>query len=223
MATQIPYNTARPAIFPTTPAIPTGGAGFNQRFDQVVRLALFISGNPFASQNALTLKANWDTRLAATDATRIILSPPFANFKLAESKAIQIAPDSNATYNGIPLYFGEGTTMASGTFMDVEANIIDAFFNVVSQFTMNNNGITAGTAVARWCNKDGHLFSTPTWDGFPCIAFAPRSRGGEGLNTPDKTNFEFYLPPNWDGGSTLPVPTPYVAGAGVVDVRAYNW
>jgi len=217
----IPYNVAVATQFPATPAIPDRRYNV-QRFNQIVRLAVQISGTPFASQSALMLKANWDDLIAATDETRIILSPPFSNSKITSSKEIQTTPDSNATYRGLPVYFGEGTAMFSAEFQDVDGAVLDAFFDVVAPFTMGSNGAVSNTAVVYLVNNDGMIFSTPAWGGLPCIAFAGRSRGSEGLNSSDKTPFAFYLPPNWDGGTTLPTPT-VPTGVGAVDLRTYQW
>lgn len=214
------YNAPVASVFPVSPAIPT--RSFNtQRFNQIVRIAFQVFGTPFSTQANLKLKSNWDTLIAATDATRIVLSPPFSNSKITPSKALQTNPDSNATYRGEPVYFGEGTSMFSADFLDVDAAVIDAFFNVVSGISFGGNGATSGSLVGYWCNNDGHLFSNPTWGGLPAINLAARTRGGNGLNSSDITGFDFYLPPNWDGGTNLPTPTPF--GAGVVDLRTYAW
>lgn len=223
MAAPIQYNNPIATVFPVTPAIPT--RRFNvQRFNQIVRFGIQLSGTNFASQSALATKANWDTLLAATNATRMILSPPFSNSKISPSKPLMVSPDTNASFRGEPVYFGEGTAEFTADFNDVDAAVIDVFFSTVSSFTMNANGAIANTAVVYLCNNDGHIFSTPTWGGLPCLALAPRSRGTNGLNSSDITGFSFYLPPNWDGGDTLPTPTPYnPLTAGTVDLRTYNW
>lgn len=222
MAAPIPYNVGLGTVLPASPAIPAARYR-TQRFNQIVRLAVQLSGQNFSSQASMYLKATWDTKIAASDNTRIILSPPFAGWKLTHSKPLQTSPDSNATYAGQPVYFGEGTAMASGEFLDVDAAVIDAFFDVVSAFSMSTQGVIANSLVAYWCNNDGHIFSTPTWGGLPMLNFAPRSRATEGFNSSDKTGFEFYLPPNWDGGLTLPTPTPFTGTSGNVDLRTYAW
>lgn len=223
MAQRIPYNVPVSTQFATSPAIPTRRYN-SQRFNQIVRFAAQVSGTNFVSQAALGLKANWDTLIAATDATRIILSPPFSNSKITPSKALMTSPDSNSTYRGEPIYFGEGTSEFTGDFNDVDGAVIDAFFTIISPLSMNVLGATANTLVTYWCNNDGDIFSTPTWGGQPTLAIAPRSRSTDGLNSSDKTGFSFYLAPNWDGGITLPTPTPYnPLTAGAVDLRSYNW
>ncbi len=222
MAQVIQYNTPFLSAFPATPAVTT--KTMDQRFNQIVRLAVQVSGTPFATAIALSTKANWTTLLAASDATKIILSPLFSNSKITSSKPLETGADTNATYNGIPIYFGEGTAMFSGEFQDLDAPAINSFFSVVSGFSLSN-GVGSYPLVAYWCNNDGMLFSTPTFGGLPCINLTARTRGSEGLNSSDKIPFHFYLPPNWDGVTTAPtpsVPTNLVTGAGLaVDLRTY--
>ena len=222
MSRPVPYNVPSGSVFPSSPAIPA--KRFNtQRFNQVVRLAVQLAGTPFVSASDIKLKASWDTLIAATDATKIILSPPFSGSKITPSKALETGADTNATYEGLPIYFGEGTAMFSAEFNDVDAAVIDAFFAVVSSFSMGN-GIGSNSLTAYWINNDGHIFSTPLFAGLPCINLAPRTRGTDGLNSSDKIPFSFYLPPNWDGNTTLPTPNvPAIGTAGQVDVRAYAW
>jgi hypothetical protein len=223
MAQRIPYNVPVTTQFPATPAIPT--RRFNsQRFNQLVRAGFQVYGTPFSSQANFALASVWTGLIAATDATKMLISPPFSNSKLMPSKPIMTNPDSNNSYRGEPVYFGEGTAEFTAAFNDVDAAVIDAFFTVVSPLSMNNLGSLANSLVWYPCNNDGDLFSTPTWGGLPALAVAPRSRGSEGLNTSDITGFSLYLPPNWDGGSTLPTPTPFnPLTAGVFDMRSLSW
>jgi hypothetical protein len=214
------YNDPILTQFPASPAIPTRTVR-TQRFDQVMRMGLQLYGTPFASQAALMLKANWDSLIAATDATRMIISPPFSNFKLTPSKPIMTNPDSNATISGVPIHFSEGTAEMSGEFLDTEQAVINAFFAVVAPFSESTNGVNVNSLVSYWCNKDGMLFSNPTWGGFQLLSFQKRTRGGNGLNSSDIVGFTGYLVPNWDT-VTPPIPT-VPAGAGAVDLRAYNW
>lgn len=220
MPQNVPYNIAMQTEFPTSPAIPPRAMNI-QRFNQIVRLAFQVSGTNFADAAEIAAKANWDTLIAATDDTRIILSPPFSNSKITQSKLIETSADTNETYLGLPIYFGEGTTMFSCTFNDVDAAVLDALVQVVSPMSQSN-GIGPATLVAYMCNKDGHIFHTPSFGGFPCINFSVRTRGSDGLNTSDKNDACFYMPPGWDGGATMPVPT-VPTGVGAVDLRAYPW
>jgi hypothetical protein len=216
----IKYNQGVGTQFATSPAIPA--KRFNtQRFNQIVRIAVQLAGTNFTDAASMMLKSNWDALIAATDETRIILSPPFSGSKVSPSKIIETSADSNDSYRGLPIYFGEGTTMFEGLFNDVDAAVLDAFFNTVAEFSMGN-GIGTNALVAYLVNNDGHIFSTPTFGGLPCINLSGRSRGSDGLNTSDKTAFNFYMPPNWDSGDTLPTPTVPV-GVGSVDLRAYAW
>lgn len=208
MGRQVPYNYPPVANFAavTTPALTT--RTMNQRFDQIVRIGVQLGGTPFASQANLATKSYWTALLAASDATQIILSPLFSGSKITPSKPLQTGPDTNNTYLGEPVYFGEGTAEFSADFTDCDASAIDTFFAIVSQFSMSGTGLNPATKlVAYLCNKDGMIFSTPAWGGLPCINLSPRTRMSDGLNSSDKTGFSFFLPPNWDGGLTLPTPT----------------
>ncbi len=221
---EIPYNIPTGTQFASSPAIPA--KRFNvQRFNQIVRLAVQVYGTPFASQAALYLKSNWTTLLAATDNTRMILSPPFSMSKISPSKPLQTGPDTNATYNGLPVYFGEGVAEFSATFLDVDQAVIDAFFTVTAPFSMSNYGVTTNSLVAYFCNNDGHIFSNDVWGGIPILNLTPRSRETDGLNSSDKTGFGFYFLPNWDTlPGSIPTPTPFLPGVSAnIDLRAIAW
>jgi len=216
-------NQPKQTVFATTPTIPA--SLYNaQRFDQIVRIGFQVAGHNFvlgtSAATGIRSAAGWTTKLAATDNTRIVLSPPFSNSKISMSKALQTNPDSNATYRGVPIYFDEGYSEFSCEFLDMDAAVIDAFAQVVSPMSFGTYDVVANSIVGYWCNNNGDIFGTPTFGGLPVQNLSFRTRGGNGLNSSDVVGMTFWLPPNWDGGATLPTPFPYVAtDALAVDLR----
>lgn len=194
MPKEYPYNQALPAAL-TAPTAPV----FEVRLNQIARIFFQIAGTPFATAAAIKLKATWDGLIAASDATKIVYTPLCSNTKITTSKALASGADTNATFKGLPEYFGEGVAQLSGEFRGKDAASMSSLSDL-TQFSLMN---TAGksTLVMYLVNNDGHIFAiqnTTTVQGITAYNFRLGTRGTEGLNSNDVIPFTIDLEPYWD-------------------------
>lgn len=200
MPSAIPYNQALPAALPSATA-----PGFEFRINQIVRLFLQISGTPFANAAAMKLKSNWDTLIAASDATKVVYTPLMSNTKITMSKKLETSADSNTTYRGLPEYFGEGVSKISGSFRGKDTASMSSIAALTQFSLMNSAG--RSTLVAYICNNDGQFVSNSDFTGILLYNFSLRTRSTEGLNSNDIIDWDADLEPNWDGNIIPTIPS----------------
>jgi hypothetical protein len=202
MPKAIPYNQALPSVL--TSAV---SPGFQVRINQMVRLFIQLTqASPsFANEAAVKVKANWDTLIAAVDATKIQYTALFSASKVNASKALEVSGDTNATYRGIPEYFGEGFTRVEATFRGKDGASMNSMANYTQFSLQNSAGLTK--LQAYWCNNDGHFLLNSDFSGIPMYNFALRTRSSDGLNSNDIIGFTFDLEPNWDANLIPVVPS----------------
>lgn len=194
MPKKVPYNQALPLVLPT-PTTPV----FEVRLNQIVRIFFQLIGTPFATAAAIKLKANWDTLIAATDATKVVFTPLCSNTKISTSKELATSADTNLTFDGIPEYFGEGASRLSGEFRGKDAVSMSSLSDLTQFSLMNTAGQTS--LVMYLVNNDGHIFASQdavTVSGIPAYNFRLGTRGSEGLNSNDVIPFTVDLKPYWD-------------------------
>src|SRR5882757_1031142 len=105
-----------PCPLPTTLAsIPVSACPF--RFDQISRVAIRRRSNAaFASTTTFNLLATWTPLLAATDDTKIVMSPIFTNPVIPASAGQFVGGNDNTTFNGLREYYGEQYLEFTGEF-----------------------------------------------------------------------------------------------------------
>lgn len=154
------------------------------------KVAVQRLGTPFVD---ITDEGEWDTKIGATDDTKIQFSPPFGSFVLPGSNAIKFGGNTNETPNGEPLVTGEETVNSTGIFLNTPQEVIASFKDVVScELNLGiyfiddlNNIIYAGPGLT------GSPFRV-----LPTTFFVGTYESG-GITDPDKNNFEFTFPRCW--------------------------
>lgn len=197
MPKSIPYNIAIPSVLPSITA-----PGFEVRINQIARLFFQLLGTPFANAAAMKLKANWDTLIAASDASKVVFSALCSNTKIAMSKDLGIGGDTNTTYRGIPEYFGEGFSKMGGSFRGKDAASMSSLVDLTEFSLMNSAG--SSTLGCYFMNNDGQFFCNADFSPIQIWNFSLRSRGTEGLNSNDVIDWSIDLAPNWDA-TIIPV------------------
>lgn len=171
------------------------------KLDQIVRLGFQqrVAASTFANTTALQTLATWQALQAATDDTKIVMSPLFAGFTIPQSEALTSGGNDNSTVHGIRRYHGEGSVTPVGQFSNLQP-ATKADLMALTQFSLQNPvGLTSLTVY--FVNKDGYIYY---WEvggsifGARVFNFRIGSRGSEGLNSDDINAFGFDLEPNWD-------------------------
>ena len=186
-----PYNVPLPSALPT-PTAPT----FEFRLDQIVKIAFQMPGTPFASEAAMKDQDTWDTLTAATNATKIVLSPLFSNNKIDGGDAIMTQADSNLTVAGIPELFGNGISKFSAEFRGKDSASVQSMRDL-TQFSLQNSiGLTS--LCGYLINKDGMLFCNADFSPIPIWNFNIADLSSDGLNTNNVYKITFQLAMGWN-------------------------
>lgn len=171
------------------------------RMDQQVRMAFGRRAVPaFATEAAIKLLATWTPLIAATDNTKVVLSPLFAGMVIPGSEGIFVGGGDNTTFNGIREYQGENFVTVTGTFKNMSPAVKDAL-DLLSQESLASSVGVSNLEIILF-NKDGYA-AHRNLDFIPIYNFRVGSRGSEGLNANDIHTFSFDLLPNWEKGLTM--------------------
>lgn len=174
-------------------------------FDQIVQI-LFQqrqSAAPFTSVTIKTL-ATWTPLLAASDATKVVKSPIFAEMVIPQSEALLQGGNDNTTFNGIPVYGGEGSVQVTAQIANLPSAQKSQLRALVPFALASSVGVSQLTAY--FVTKDGNIIHN-NGKGFPIYNFTVSSVGSEGFNAPNKTRIGFSLEPNWDDAAEVADPS----------------
>ena len=181
---------------PTTlTTIPTG-CPFN--FDQIIRVGFQQrqATASFADETEIQTLADWTALIAASDATKIVMSPVFSGFVIPKSEVQASGGNDNSTVKGIREIYGNGSVTVSGTYKGLNPTILAALDNL-TQFSIPNS---VGNSTLTWYmfNKDGYLFYADGFFGIEIFNFIVGTAGSEGLNSKNQNDFMADFKPDWD-------------------------
>lgn len=184
-------------------AIPATSCPF--RMDQIVKLAFQRkqSAAPFANEAALQTQSNWTTLLAASDATKIIVSPFTNNVVVPPSEALTEGGNDNTTIGGVTRLMGGGNIVVTGEIRNISNSAWEALRKLSSE-----SAITAGftNLTAFFFNKDGKIIHN-SLSGFEIYNWFIADRGSEGFNKDDVCPFRFEMKYGWSKDLAISTPT----------------
>lgn len=175
------------------------GVSCAEHFSQIVAVAFQRVGNPFTD---ITDETEWDTAIAASDATKISLTPLFENFVIPSGELITEGGDDNSTLFGQPVAVGKGSVQPSGRFRGLpSANKKELEAYVAEASVYNNLGVYLinefGKVIAD--GADGTTKGKP----FPISNFFISDVGSEGFNTSNFNQFSWTFKGGWADDFTL--------------------
>ena len=177
---------------------------------QIAALAFQLQGNPFSSLANAQSKAVWDSLIAASDATKIVMSPITSATKISEGKRLETAVDSNATFRGMPEYFGTGAAMISGEFHGLDA-VTMAALAAYADLSQLNPAASNIQLAAYFINEFGQIIcqtdGSTYWGAITLNSFGLQSRGTDGHASNDIVKWTAYLNPDWDSNVLAVIPT----------------
>jgi hypothetical protein len=166
----------------------------------------------------ITVKANWDTKIAASDETKIVVFPTFVEaFESSDSAPVTEGGNDNSTLDGAPIVLGAETPVFTGMMRGV-------------------SGVAATAMRKLMCERDLEVIFINEWDkiigrdlssgldgsvvgGFkltPYSLFIGDSQV-KGKNTDDKIMFQFSLRYEWR--DTLVIKTPASGFSPLADIK----
>lgn len=177
-------------------AIDTNACQFN--FDQIVKIAFQRTQTTasFADDTAIQTLSNWTTLKAASDATKIVISPIIQNFAVPKSEPQKAGGNDNSTPFGMPNLFGNGSVSPAGDFPSLNSTILGQLDLLTQHSLMNSAGNSDLTMFL--FNKDGYCFYNDGYFGVELFNFIVGTLGSEGLNSKNMNGFAMDLKPDWD-------------------------
>ena len=180
------------------------------KLDQIVRAA-FQRRQPSDDPAFPTLAdfqdlAEWTAFKAATDDTKIVVSPIFSGLVIPQSEALTTGGNDNSTFNGIREYNGEGSVTIAGQFKNLPPASKRAM-ELLSQ-----ESLAGATGISNLCicmfNREGYSFpenpvtalgvATTIYKFIPIYNFRISTLGSEGFNAPNINGFSFDVAEGWD-------------------------
>lgn len=188
-------------------------AGCPESFGQIQKIAFQRlrkadgTKNSFTSQNSILLKASWTALMAASDGTKIVLSP-YVQAPTNEAGSPRTFGGGNETLGGVEMIIGREPTTFSAVIRSVQQSIIKAMKDLQCEAQADNLGvflIDENGAVE--CIKDetteGTFYPIP----IRSLFIGDKSHGG--LEAPDSNAIQFAFLPNYSDDLSIQVPTDF--------------
>ena len=188
-------------------------AGCPESFGQIQKIAFQRlrkadgTKNSFTSQNSILLKASWTALMAASDGTKIVLSP-YVQAPTNEAGSPRTFGGGNETLGGVEMIIGREPTTFSAVIRSVKQDVIKAMKELQCEAQADNLGvflIDENGAVE--CIKDetteGTFYPIP----IRSLFVGDKSHGG--LEAPDSNAIQFAFLPNYSDDLSVQVPTDF--------------
>ena len=188
-------------------------AGCPESFGQIQKIAFQRlrkadgTKNSFTSQNSILLKASWTALMAASDGTKIVLSP-YVQAPTNEAGSPRTFGGGNETLGGVEIIIGREPTTFSAVIRSVQQSIIKAMKDLQCEAQADNLGvylIDENGAVE--CVKDESAANTFYPIPIRSLFVGDKSHGG--LEAPDSNAIQFAFLPNYSDDLSIQVPTDF--------------
>lgn len=153
------------------------------------------------------LEATWTALLAASDSTKVQVSPYIADVSTEDGGPREFG-SGNQVQGGIPLTLGRNPSPFTAMMYDIKQTIISAMKTYecekeLSIFFINEAGAIIG--------KTDTPATPDTFYGFPIRSFFISDKMPGGYDEPDKNSLRFSFLPNWSDGLHIVTPSDFDA------------
>ena len=193
-------------------AIPAAICPF--KFDQVVKIWFQrkqATPNFDLVTNLIESEASWTPLFAASDDTKVTVSPFISGLTFPMSESIEVGGGDNSSVFGLPEYQGEGNIVVEGMLKNVEP----ARLKILDEYVCESLATQGSTNLtAYFLNRFGQIIHN-NQQGFPIYNFRVSSLGSEGLNSNNTHAIRFNLVNDaaidedaeaWDRDSLIAIP-----------------
>ncbi len=171
-------------------AIPNQDCGI--RFDQIQRIAFQRKqATPSFTAASIKVQATWTPLLAATDATKIVLTPRMAALTISGGEPLYEGGNDNSTINGVRQLRGIGASNLSGNLQDVRGTILAAIRALVNESSGDSN------IWAYFINIYNQIIAESDGAGIDVSNIIAGDPSSAGFGAPNISLFSLELPPGW--------------------------
>lgn len=153
--------------------------------------------NEIAAASIVT-KTAWQTLLAATDSTKVTVSPEISNPETEPGAARTFGGGDNTTVGGMPIITGRESTAFTSSLYELDQAIIKQLKTYqcedISVFFIDEYG-NIGCLVSKM--STGATPAPTHYKGVPVRSFFVGDKKLGGFNDPDSNALNFSLEPNW--------------------------
>lgn len=193
------------------PTIPTVTCA--ETFGQIQKVAFqrLTNGqgtrNSFTSSNAITLKASWTAKLAATDGTKIVVSP-YIQAPTSEGGAPRTFGGGNDTLGGVEEIIGREPTAFTGVLRKIPQNIIKLLKELQCESAADNLGVYLFDESGRIEGiKDATTATTVYPIPIRSLFIGDKTHGG--LDAPDSNAIQWNFLPNYSDDLAIFTPSDF--------------
>jgi hypothetical protein len=189
LTAQCPLGAALTAVPETSCPVDFGQIA-KIAFQQVQSVSTFTAAT-------IKVKANWTAALAASDATKIVLTPIVGNLVIPKSEILKEGGNDNTTFNGMPKVNGLGFVEVScllRSISDATKQALQALF-AYSQIIPGDS-----TLCAYFLTSDNKVISGAAGVAIPVFAVAVSDVGTEGFGKNNECDLKFFMQGGWSDG-----------------------
>jgi hypothetical protein len=181
-------------------------------FDQITRLAFQLNQGvtpSFVTAEPITDVDSWTALLAASGATKVVLSPALSSAVIPMSEGTYEGENSNDSLNGLGYYLGENNIRFTAMVVSAPQSVMDALeaLSCYSDTTLGSSKLTAFFMTRRIRGKAGILAKTGSaagdYAGIEIFNFRVSSVGSEGYKAKNKYMIAFDMQPDELKGTEL--------------------
>lgn len=173
-----------------------------ENFGQIQKVIIQRAGDVFdgSAGNDITVLADWQTRLAASDDTKAVVTPYVYNAIITAGESITNGGGDNTTLNGEVELVGVNPSTFSAMFQGLNSTQIAELQTLNCETSLTVYFIT----------QDGKIVAkeepTGSYSGFPVTSFFVGDKSNEGFATKDKNSFSFNMEACWSAKEAVTIP-----------------
>lgn len=188
-------------------------AGCPESFGQIQKIAFQRlrkadgTKNSFTSTSSILIKASWTAKMAASDATKIVISP-YIQAPSQEAGSPRTFGGGNETLGGVEIIIGREPSTFTGVIRSVSQGVIKAMKQLQCEAQADNLGvflIDENGAVE--AIKDESVATTFYPIPIRSLFIGDKAHGG--LEAPDSNAIQFSFLPNYSDNLSIQVPTDF--------------
>lgn len=183
--------------------------GCAESFGQIQKVAFqrIVSGttkNSFTSSAAITALASWTAKMAATDGTKIVVSP-YIQAPTAEAGAARTFGGGNETLGGVEMVIGREPTPFTGVMRAVKQSVIKAMKDLQCESLADNLGVYLFDENGNIAAIQDESTAT-TYYPIPVRALFIGDKTFGGLEAPDSNAIQWSFLPNYSDNLAIVTP-----------------